>query len=241
MQINEARLGVAIAEAEGASVQDMWRARSHQQMIERMAKVALGAALKSNVVRRYAKEYIQKHCGLEGYEYIGNGMEQTVFRKGSSILKVMHTHISKYRETPADTIAEKLQTESDICRSQLGGTWVPTDFDILVDENGTERIVAYQPFIDAAEKFHNMRGITKSRRVDSAQRYVFADQLEELHGNTGLHADILGRYNVLLGADRELAIVDTIPVDGDMQRRVEPNGQSMLQHIEEQVAVLRNS
>lgn len=241
MQINEARLGVAIAEAEEASVQDMWRVRSHQQMIERMAKVALGGVLKNNVVRRYAKEYIQKHCGLEGYEYIGNGMEQTVFRKGSSILKVMHTHIGRYRETPTDAIAEKLQVQSDICRSQLGDTWVPTDFDVLVDENGTERIVAYQPFIGAAEKFHDMRGITKSRRVDSAQRYVFADQLEELHGNTGLHADILGRYNVLLGADRELAIVDTIPVDGDMQNQVAPDGWSVLKHIKQQITVLRNS
>lgn len=233
------RLEKASFEAEISSVKRMWEIREGQNPIERIAKVAVGACLKSRVVRSLVSPptHIQSP---EGYSFIGKGWEQAVYRKDDQVLKVLHDTANKYADLTPHNLAEKLQTETDICKEQLGPRWVPTEFDIMpMGDLGQDTVVARQPFIEARASFVTTHALARDTKVATAEKNDFADSLTQLHSNTGLHADIIGCNNIYLVEGSGLTMVDTIPVDAAQQAVAMPDGRPIGEHITEGLTRLR--
>ena len=244
MNYTQAKLGVAVAEAEVSSVREMWDARKHQPTTQRRAKAAVGAVLQSKLLRDYALKHVVNNNPysdyLEGYTYLGVGMEQVVYRKGDQVLKFVHDSNGHFNGIDLHDVAEKLQTETDQCKALLGDRWVSTDFDVVTETgSGLSSVVAYQPFIAPEFSFGSMTVLSADTAIPSEEKREFADQLSELHTATLLHADVLGQHNVFATGDARLTILDTIPVDASVQETIAGDGRTVAEHIVERIDLLR--
>ncbi len=210
------KINLMLHEAESHSVRRMWEVRAHQPLPQRVAKVAMVMAFRSSTIRGIVRSHPAIENDFPWHELKGEGCEQKVYAKGKKVLKHMKA-MDRYAGMSVDDVAHKLQTNSDRAKEHLGQHWLKTDFDVVVLPFSGERVVvARQPLITPDASYYQPAQLAADTSVDSAAKRDFAEKLQDFHGATGLHADLIGANNVV-SVNRVLVVPDTIPVEASIQ------------------------
>lgn len=229
-----------VKEAEQKSVSEMWAVRQHQPLPERIVKTAVGAALQSAVVRERALRYAKTSKDFPGHTRIGEGEDQTVFRRGDRVVKLLHSALQRYPDRSMEDIAHMLQTATDTCKPYMGRMWVPTDFDVVVlPVSGDEAVVARQPYIRSRASYRTMDVLAADPQVPITEKHRFAENAGELHHMTGLHVDVLGPHNVCLSQIGGLVVNDTLPISRELQQEAAKDGRTYGEHAQANLDMLR--
>jgi hypothetical protein len=204
-------VGRMMIEAETKSIPEMWAVRQSQRLPERIAKTALAASFKSPHVRAPVKQ-LASAVNFPGCEEIGSGVHQTVYRKGSNVIKLLFDTLLDGKSPPADT-AELLQRNEDRCRATMGDAWTPTEYDIVrLPFFDREAVIARQPFVRANRQYSSVADLILDTGVRPRDKQELGDRINDTYAETGLMVDIIGPGNVVQSSER-LRIVDTIVLD----------------------------
>lgn len=211
------RLNRILVEAEHHTVREMWQFRKElrQPILERTAKVALGAVLQPAPVRDYLRTKCNADENLPGYRYIGGGYQQRAFKCGKEVLKLLD-NTTGHEGLSLEQIAAKLQGYSDKCEQEVDDqiiAWTPTQFDVVTLPVSKDRkVVARQPYVEPTTSYFDMDELAGDPVVPSETKRAFAGEVARVHQATGLYIDIRGAGNIMRVPNR-YAVIDTIPVD----------------------------
>lgn len=223
-------------EAEQRSIKEMWDVRHRQPFCERAVKTAIIAPFRCKALRDAAQKAVCEQ--FPGYDRIGGGFEQMVYRSGKNVLKLFMSmkHYDGY--TPRQ-LAEKLQVEADVCQGYLRSAWTPTQYDVTsLPSSGRDAVIARQPYVETEQQFASIVSLVADQNVARREKHDYAEKVAELYASTGIYVDLIGVNNV--GAvSGSLVTLDTTPFGADRLKEMDSNGRSFTDAITRNVEMLR--
>lgn len=241
MTYEKSKFELMVKEAERKSLKDMWKVRRHQPLPKRITKMAVGTVLQSSAAREYALKYSKTARDFRGYRRVGEGEDQTVYRKDGEVIKLLYSALRRYPGVKPRDVAETLQVTTDKCKPHMRNIWVPTDFDVVIlPVSQEEAVIARQPYMDPRTSYLTMDDLASDSCVPNREKHEFAERMEELHQATGLYVDVLGPNNICLSRTTGgLATLDTIPIGIELQQELRDDGRTYASHVKANIDMLR--
>ncbi len=219
--------GVAYAavEAGNFSAAEMMEHRNFQPLVMRLAKMGIGKTFQHLVPG-------QIEIGGKPYKKLAAGGEQIVYSDGAQVVKFIHRSLTFDKETAEET-TDSYDSGQQTVAFHMGEHQTPTEFDLRKLKAGLFATIAVQPYVHPIRRFEGV-----SELVEHAGDPLYMGALEsfyaslmDLYANAGMQMDLNGPGNIVM-VDKEstplLTMVDTLPVDPEKQKIIDPIGQTTL-------------
>ena len=193
------------------SVSELIDRMPNHSVVSQLAVVGISKVLAAPVVNTFTRHF--------NSEFVGSGSEQLVMRRSlGQIIKLLKPTFGSSLEQAGEQ-SHRYQNLSDTAGWYLGDKWLETEFYPvkLPKIIGGYAVAAGQPEIQAIKSFKEPEDLlghsTSEDFLTQVSDLVY--RIRSFNTQTGMYPDLFGDGNVLIDADNNIRIVDTIPETPD--------------------------